>query len=88
MRPIFDSRFMKIVSRISRGIKFWDPIEDSDNGSSSSITVNSVDGVWWMGCGGVRQKVLFRASWKLENSRPEILPKQQAWHHAVSTRYF
>ena len=78
MRPIFDSRFMKIVSRISRGIKFWDPIEDSDTGSSSSITVNSV----------VRQKVLFRASWKLENSRPEILPKQQAWHHAVSTRYF
>ena len=47
MRPIFDSRFMKIVSRISRGIKFWDPIEDSDTGSSNSITVNSVDGVWW-----------------------------------------
>ena len=30
---------MKFVSRISRGIKFWDPVEDSDTGSSSSITV-------------------------------------------------
>ena len=30
---------MKFVFRISGGIKFWDPVEDYDTGSPSSITV-------------------------------------------------
>ena len=33
------SRFMKFVFRISGGIKYWDPVEDSDFGGPSSITV-------------------------------------------------
>ena len=37
--PIFDSRFLKFLFRISGGINFWDPVEDSDTGGLSSITV-------------------------------------------------
>ena len=35
---IFDSRFIKLVLRISGYIKFWDPAEDSNNSDPSSIT--------------------------------------------------
>ena len=38
-QPIFYSRFMKFVLRISGGIKFWDPAESFDTGDLSSITV-------------------------------------------------
>ena len=37
--PIFDSRFLKFLFRISGGINCWDPVEDSDTGGLSSITV-------------------------------------------------
>ena len=37
--PIFDSSFKRFVFRISGSIKFWDPVEDSNTGSLSSITV-------------------------------------------------
>ena len=30
---------MKFMFKISRGIKFWDPVEDSDTGGPSLITV-------------------------------------------------
>ena len=37
--PIFDSRFLKFLFRISGGINCWDPVEDSDTGGLSSVTV-------------------------------------------------
>ena len=35
----FRSHFMKFVLRISGGINFWDPVEDSDTSCLSSINV-------------------------------------------------
>ena len=39
VEPIFDSCFIKFLFRISDGINCWDPLEDSDTGGPSSITV-------------------------------------------------
>ena len=37
--PIFDSRLIKLVFKISRGIKFWDLVEDPGTGGPNSIIV-------------------------------------------------
>ena len=39
IKPIFDSRFMKFLFRISEGIKFWDLVENSGTDGPSPITV-------------------------------------------------
>ena len=36
---IFDSFFMKFEFRIGGGITFWDPVEDSNTGGPTTVTV-------------------------------------------------